>query len=105
MRAAESKKATGIKVLDLRPVTSFADYFMLCDGTNSRQVQAIAEEVVKVMKEAGEQPLSVEGFPNAEWILLDFADLVVHVFSAKSRQFYDLDRLWRDAPAVPIPAA
>ncbi len=105
VRAAEDKKATGIRVLDLRPITTFADHFVLCNGTNPRQVQAIADEVVRAMKLLGERPSSVEGYTNAEWILLDYGDLVVHVFTEKSRLYYDLDRLWRDATQVPLAAS
>ncbi len=104
VRAAESKKASEIRVLDLREVTSFADYFVLCNGANARQVQAIGDEVVRELKAAGEPPVSVEGYGNAEWILADFGDFLVHVFSPQSRQYYDLDRLWRDARVVEVPA-
>jgi len=100
VRAAEAKKANSIRVLDLRPVTTFADYFVLCNGANQRQIQAIADEVTRVMKLRGEMPISVEGYENAEWILADYGDLLVHIFSEKARLFYDLDRLWRDATAV-----
>jgi ribosome-associated protein len=103
VRAAESRKAADIRVLDLRPLTSFADYFVLCNGTNQRQIQAICDEVLRVMKLRGERPISLEGYDNAEWILADFGDLLVHIFSEKSRTYYDLDRLWRDAEQVAIP--
>lgn len=92
-------------MLDLRPVTSFADYFVLCNGTNQRQNQAICDEVLRNMKERGERANSLEGYENGEWILIDFGDIVVHIFDIKSRSYYDLDRLWRDAPEVAIPAA
>lgn len=91
-------------MLDLRPLTSFADFFILCSGSNQRQIQAICDEVLKVMKLRGERPNSLEGYENAEWILVDFGDLLVHIFSEKSRTYYDLDRLWRDAAQVEIPA-
>jgi ribosome-associated protein len=103
VRAAESRKALDLRVLDLRPLTTFADHFVLCTGTNQRQIQAIADEVLRVMKLRGELPMSLEGYDNAEWILMDFSDLLVHVFSEKSRAYYDLDRLWRDAAQVEIP--
>lgn len=92
-------------MLDLRPVTSFADFFVICSGTNPRQNQAIADEVLGTMKARGERANSLEGYDNGEWILIDFGDIVVHVFDTKSRAYYDLDRLWRDAPEVAIPAA
>ena len=90
-------------MLDLRPVTSFADYFILCTGHNQRQNQAICDEVLRAMQERGERANSLEGYENAEWILIDYCDIVVHVFDSKAREYYDLDRLWRDAPSVPIP--
>lgn len=104
VRAAESKKAVDIKVLDLREVTSFADYFVICSGTNPRQVQAIAEEIDMELGKRGERATSLEGFKNGEWILADYGDMIVHVFSPKARDFYELERLWRHAKAVEIPA-
>jgi ribosome-associated protein len=106
VRAAESKKATDIKVLDLTGVTSFADFFVICTGSNPRQVQAITDEVGLQMKQqARELPLSLEGYEQAEWVLLDYGDLLVHVFSSRAREYYDLERLWRSAKMVAIPAA
>ncbi|HEY3744560.1 MAG TPA: ribosome silencing factor [Bryobacteraceae bacterium] len=103
-RAAESKKALDVQVLDLREVTSFADFFVLATGTNPKQVQAIAEEVDIALRKVGEHANSVEGFDNAEWILADYGDFIVHVFSEKARAFYELERLWRAARKVEIPA-
>lgn len=105
VRAAEEKKATGIRVLDLREITSFADFFVLCNGGNQRQVQAICDSVETALKQTGERPNSVEGFSNAEWVLLDYGDMVVHIFSEQARAYYDLDRLWREAREVAIPPA
>jgi ribosome-associated protein len=105
VRAAESKKATGITVLDLTGITSFADYFVLCTGSNQRQVQAIADEVgLQLKQQARELPNSLEGYNQAEWILADYGDMLVHVFSPKSREYYGLERLWRNAKTVEIPA-
>lgn len=104
LRAASSKKATGLRLLDLREVTSFADYFLICSGANPRQNQAIWDEICSAMKQqAGEAAISVEGYENAEWILGDYGDLIVHVFSDEKRDYYQLERLWRDAKDVPIP--
>ncbi len=104
VQAAQSKKAENIKVLDLRQVSSFADYFVICSGSNPRQIQAISDEVgLQLKKQRGETPLNVEGYNNAEWILLDYADLLVHVFSAQAREYYALDRLWRHAAEIEIP--
>jgi ribosome-associated protein len=98
--AAESKKAEGIRVLDLRPVTSFTDFLLICSGSNTRQIQAIADEIQLQLKQIDERPKSVEGYQNAEWILMDYGDYVVNIFSEKARGFYDLERLWRDAKEV-----
>ena len=103
MRAAESKKATDIKVLDLREVTTFTDYFVLCNGANTKQLQAITDEIALQMKKQGERATSIEGYDQGEWVLSDYSDLIVHVFSEKARQFYDLDRLWREGKVVPVP--
>jgi len=103
VRAAESKKAFDIRVLDLREVTSFADFFVICSGNNPKQIQAIAEEIGQQLERRGEYPISVEGFSNAEWILADYGDCLIHVFSPKARMFYELERLWRHAKVVPIP--
>ena len=100
VRAAESKQAKDIRVLDLRAISSFADYFILASGGNTRQIQAIADEVEAQLKKAGDRPLSVEGYDNAEWVLMDYGDYLVHIFSEKARAYYDLERLWRDAKVV-----
>lgn len=81
-------------------MTSFTDYFVICSGANHRQVQAIANEIQEKLAAAGERPTNVEGLDNAEWVLMDYGDLVVHVFSEQARAYYDLDRLWRTAKEV-----
>ena len=105
VRAAESKKATDIRVLDLTGISSFTDYFVLCTGASSRQIQAIVDEIGLKLKECGELPLSLEGYKQADWVLADYGDFLVHVFSPKARAYYDLERLWRNARNVPLPAA
>jgi len=106
VRAAESKKADNIKVLDLTGITSFADFFVICTGANQRQIQAISDEVgMQLKQQAGELPISMEGYNQAEWILADYGDLLIHIFSPKAREYYDLERLWRSAKTVDIPAA
>ena len=105
VRAAESKKAVDIRVLDLRDVTTFADFFVVCTGSNPKQIQAIAEEIGTQLEQRGERPVSVEGFENAEWVLADYGDYLIHVFSPKAREYYDLERLWRSAKTIDIPAA
>ena len=104
VRAAESKKATDIRVLDLTGITSFTDYFVICTGSNPKQIQAIADEIGLTLKEFGELPHSLEGYKQAEWILADYGDFLVHIFSEKARAYYDLERLWRNAKDVAIPA-
>lgn len=104
LRAASDKKALELVVLDLREVASFTDYFLITSGTNVRQVQAIADEVVEQLKKNGTRASRVEGYNTAEWVLVDYGDFIVHVFEDKARRFYDLERLWRDAPRVELPA-
>ncbi|MDP9171012.1 MAG: ribosome silencing factor [Acidobacteriota bacterium] len=104
VRAAESKQATNIKVLDLTEVTTFTDYFLICTGGNSRQMQTITDEIALQMKHRGEPAISIEGYDQGEWILSDYSDIIVHVFNEKSRSFYDLDRLWKQAKVIEIPA-
>jgi ribosome-associated protein len=90
-------------VLDLTGITAFADYFVICTGANQRNVQAVSDEVGLRLKKHGELPLSLEGYNQAEWILADYGDFLVHIFSPKARQYYDLERLWRSGKAVEIP--
>ncbi|MBS1855316.1 MAG: ribosome silencing factor [Acidobacteria bacterium] len=104
VRAAESKKAAEIKVLDLTGITSFADYFVICTGNNQKQVQAISDEAgLQIKRQARELPHSVEGYNQGEWILHDYGDLVIHIFSPKAREYYGLERLWRGAKEVEVP--
>ena len=91
-------------MLDLRGVTSFADFFVIATGANPRQVQAIGNEVgLQLKRQAGELPFSIEGYNQAEWMLADYGDLLVHIFSPKAREYYSLERLWRNAKTVEIP--
>src|SRR5215218_4402499 len=104
LHAASEKKAIDPVVLDLREIASFTDYFVIVSGQNERQVQAISDEVYEQLKKSGETAARVEGYKTAEWILLDYGDFVVHVFEQKARQFYDLERLWRESKRVELPA-
>jgi len=98
IHACQDKKAEQITILELEQGTgAFTDYFVVCSGTNPRQVQAIADEVELRLKQAGIRPNQVEGYRQAEWVLIDYVDFVVHVFSEKARKFYDLERLWKSA--------
>lgn len=106
LRAAESKQARDIIILDLREVTSFADYFLICTGQNKPQAQAIWDEIAMQMKvQAGERPHNVEGYDTAGWILGDYGDLLVHIFDPEKREYYSLERLWRHATTVALPPA
>jgi len=97
LNAAAEKKALGPTVLDLRGISSFTDFFVILTGANRRQVQAISDEIVEQLKHHGSPAARVEGYQNAEWVLIDYGDFVVHVFDDKARRFYDLERLWREA--------
>lgn len=105
LQAAADKKALDPVVLDLREIVSFTDFFVLTSGTNERQVQAIADEVLERLKKIGHPAARVEGRKTAEWILLDYGDFIVHVFADKARKFYDLERLWRESKRLELPPA
>src|ERR1700716_1229075 len=98
INACRDKKAEELTILEMEKGSgAFTDYFVLCSGTNPRQVQAIADEVEMRLKAAAIPPTHVEGYNQGEWVLIDYVDFVVHVFSAKARKFYDLERLWKSA--------
>ena len=98
IQACLEKKAEELSILEIEQGTgAFTDYFVVCSGTNPRQIQAIADEVELRLKATGLRPTHVEGYNQAEWVLLDYVDFVVHVFSEKARKFYDLERLWKSA--------
>ena len=101
-RAALSKKATDVVILDLRKVTEFTDYFVLASAANQRQMVAVAEAVMEALREQGLRPTHIEGYPKQEWILLDYSDFVVHLFTPRMRDFYDLERLWGGAGRVEV---
>ncbi len=94
--AIEEKKGEDIKVINISEISSLADYFVITDGSNTSQIQAIADEVQERLEKAGAVPKHIEGYRNASWILLDYGDIVVHVFSKEDRKFYDLERIWAD---------
>ena len=98
--AADDRKALELKVLHLQQVSDFTDYFLICSGTSERQVQAIADAVQERLRANRVRPLHVEGYNRGQWVLLDYGDLVVHVFQEEPRRFYALERLWGDAPDV-----
>ena len=100
--AAQSKKAVDIVALDLRSLSGVADYFVICSGTSEPQVKAIAEAVEEKLRVLGAKPWHVEGRESRRWLLLDYVDLVVHVFHEKTREYYLLERLWGDAGSVDL---
>jgi len=104
-RIAQEKKAEDLVLLELEKKVSYCDFFLLCSGRNRRQVRAIAESIAtQFKKELGVRALSVEGMETGRWVLLDFGDIVVHVFDEPLRGFYDLEGLWKDAPRREIPS-
>ena len=105
VRCAADKKGMDIRVLDLRQIASFTEFFVIASGSNQRQVQAIADEITeRLKKDLNSRPNRVEGYGTGEWVLIDFGDFIVHVFDKEAREFYDLERLWRDAQKVDLPA-
>ena len=104
-RCAAEKKALDLTVLDLRQIASFTEYFIIASGTNQRQVQAISDEITEQLKKLlNSRANRIEGYNAGEWVLLDYGDFIVHVFNKEARDFYDLERLWRDAQKVELPA-
>src|SRR5512142_1767254 len=103
--AAEDKKANDLVVLDLRKAAGFTDFFVICSGTNARQIRAIADSVMESLAAEGTKPAHVEGYDRSEWILIDYFDFIVHVFAPETRQFYGLERLWGSAERVELAAA
>ena len=104
VRAAEDKKAEDITVLDLRKAAGFTDFFVICSGGNSRQIRAIADGVTDALAAEGSKPAHLEGYDRSEWVLADYFDFIVHVFSPEARAFYGLERLWGTAERVDVPA-
>jgi ribosome-associated protein len=103
VHACHEKKAEDISILQLdEQASGFTDYFVLCSGTNPRQVQAIADDVDQRLSAVGVQPKHMEGYTQADWILLDYVDFVVHIFSETARKFYDLERLWKSAKRLEL---
>ena len=101
--AAQDRKAADVVVLDLRPAEGFTDFFVIATGQNVRQIQAIADSVEESLSERGIKPSHIEGGDKAGWILLDYFDFIVHIFSPETRAFYSLERLWGSAKRVDVP--
>ena len=105
LHLASEKKAFDMVALDLREVASFTEFFLIFSGANTRQAQAISDEIEEQLKkQLNVRAVRIEGYRTAEWILMDYGDFIVHIFEQKAREFYDLERLWRDAKKVEIPA-
>ena len=98
--ALEDRKGEDVKVLDISEISTLADYFIIAGGTNINQVQAMADNVQEVLGRAGHMTKNVEGYESGNWILLDFGDIIVHVFDNENRLFYDLERIWRDGRVI-----
>jgi len=101
-RAAADKQGERVVVLDVRELIVITDYFVISSGTSQRQVRTIVEEIERAMRDLGRKPIRREGVEDWRWVLLDFFDVVIHVFADEEREFYDLERLWRDAPRVEL---
>lgn len=100
VEALEDKKAGGLTILDISEVSTIADYFIIADGSNINQVQAMADNVEEVLGRAGYSPRQIEGYHSGNWILMDYNHIIVHVFDSENRLFYDLERIWRDGREI-----
>lgn len=100
VKALEDKKAEDIRIIDIREISSLADYFIIANGTNRSQVQALADHAEEVLGKAGLSLKQIEGYETANWILMDYRDIIIHIFDKENRLFYDLDRIWRDGKIV-----
>lgn len=100
--ALDDKKALEIKVINIENVSTLADYFIIASGTNHNQVQAMADNVDETLGRARYEPKQIEGYQNANWILMDYRDIVIHIFDEENRLFYDLERIWRDGTVVEV---
>lgn len=104
LAAAVDKKALDVVVLDLRKASAFTDFFMIFTGSNVRQVQAIADAIQAALGKEGTKPAIIEGMSRGEWVLIDYFDFIVHIFTPVTREFYGLEKLWGDAERIDVPA-
>lgn len=100
--AALDRKAKDLIILKVRELSSFTDFFIICSGTSDRQVKAIAEHITEKLKKVGILPLGIEGENTGNWILMDYGDVIIHIFYEPTREFYDIERLWSDVPIMAI---
>lgn len=98
--ALEDKKAEDIRIIDISEISTIADYFIIADGSNKSQIQAMADNVSERLGRAGVTVRQIEGYQNANWILMDFQDIIIHIFDRENRLFYDLERIWRDGVLI-----
>ncbi len=101
-KALEEKKAEDIKIINIEGISTLADYFIIASGSNNKQVQAMADNVEEVLYKAGYEKKQTEGYSTANWILIDYGDIVVHIFDTENRLFYDLERIWRDGKSITV---
>lgn len=100
IEALEDKKAGNITVLDIQEISTIADYFIIADGNNRNQIQAMIDNVEEFLLKENYKPLQIEGYDTANWILMDYGNILIHVFDAENRLFYDLERIWRDGKEI-----
>ena len=100
--ALDEKKAENIQLIDISEVSTIADYFIITNGTNTSQIQALSDHVEEKLSKNGIRPKSIEGYNTANWILMDYSDILVHIFDQESRGFYDLERIWRDGKVIDV---
>ncbi len=100
LNALEDKKAEGISIIDISEISIIGDYFIIAGGKNKNQIQAMADNVEEALGRAGFNPKSIEGYNNSNWVLMDFYDIIIHIFDTDSRNYYDLERIWRDGKSV-----
>ncbi len=98
----DAKKAINVRILDVSRISSFTNYFVICSGANSKHIQILADELMEKLGQQDRKPAHVEGYQNAEWILMDYFDFIVHIFSLEAREFYELEKLWADGKAVDV---
>ena len=102
IEALQDKKAIDLKGIDIKDVSVMADYFIIVSGSNKNQVQALADNAEEMLGKAGYNPRQVEGYRSANWILMDYQDIIIHIFSEEDRLFYDLERIWRDGKTIAL---
>ncbi|HNR39516.1 MAG TPA: ribosome silencing factor [Acidobacteriota bacterium] len=100
----DSKKAIDVRIIDISRISNFTNYFIICSGANEKHIQTLADELQKKLGEKGIETAHVEGYQNAEWVLLDYFDFIVHIFSIETREYYELERLWADGKVVDVRA-